>query len=437
MRYLTPDIFYPLLLIVIPLYLFFRFSCKYLITGFLDVANIQLIYISFGLSGLVGILIKHYNWQLLQITIACFLWLFASFSGGYISKKVSRRNTINFDKNSEFTTSRDALLVDRAALILTSIIWLLYLYPIFASGFLTNATISIDDRYLVLEQNKVLTYFYSALVYAPPILIYRNFKNISTKMFFLYLAPFCLIQFLTLSKSSFLYPLVSYALFRALLVREGKLKPQSIGKEILTITICGTIVFGLFFLIATYLTKSTVNPEDFIFFRLYTSFDALMIFSEMRLDNLPNLSLTQLYLSPYLKVFNLFNQPYNSSNYFLAVEYFGFAKDYAGLLPNNNHIMEIFLSFGLEIRIIICTLFGFIYGFSYWQSTIYMKKGGYFLLPCSFIYATPFGILVDGQGWFIALVSSTILAGFIFLILMIKKSLSYIMRSNAKINLLK
>ncbi len=432
MSYLTPDIFYPLLLIVIPLYLFFRYSCKYLITGFLDIANIQLIYISFGIAGLVGILIKNFNFQLLQITVACFLWLLASFAGGYISKSINKRNTIFIDKNSEFTTTHNALLIDRGALILTSIIWLLYLYPIFSSGFLTNTTISIDDRYLVLEQNKVLTYFYSALVYAPPILIYRNFKNITTRRFFLYLTPFCLIQFLTLSKASFLYPLVSYALYRSLLVREGKLKPQSLGKEVLTIAMCGILVFGLFFLVATYLTTSAFNPEDFIFFRLYTSFDALMIFSEMRLGNLPNLSIIQLYLSPFLKVINLFNQPYNSSNYFLAVEYFGFAKDYAGLLPNNNHIMEIFLSFGSEIRILICALFGFIYGCVYWQATIYIKKGGYFLLPFTFIYATPFGILIDGQGWFIALVSSTILTSFILFILAFKKILSYILESNAK-----
>lgn len=437
MSYLTPDIFYPLLLIVIPLYIFFRYSCKYLITGFLDLANIQLIYISFGITGLIGILIKNFNWQLLQITIACFLWLIFSFAGGYISKSISKRNTNLIHKNSESTNTRDALLVDRGALLLTSIIWLLYLYPIFASGFLTNAKISIDDRYLVLEQNKVLTYFYSALVYAPPILIYRNFKNITTKRFFLYLAPFCFIQFLTLSKASFLYPLISYALYRSLLVRDGKLKPQSLYREVLTIVMCGVVVFGLFFLVATYLTTTAFHPEDFIFFRLYTSFDALMIFSEMRLENLPNLSLIQLYLSPFLKVINLFNQPYNSSNYFLAVEYFGFAKDYAGLLPNNNHIMEIFLSFGSEIRIIICALFGFIYGCVYWQATIYIKKGGYLLLPFTFIYTTPFGVLIDGQGWFIALVSSTIMASVVFLMLMLKKTTSYILHSNAKIHLSK
>lgn len=437
MNYLTPDIFYPLLLIVIPLYLFFRYSCRYLITGFLDIANIQLIYISFGITGLIGILIKNYNWQLLQITIACFLWLLASFAGGYISKSVGMRRTTFLNKSKELVITHNAQLVDRAALLLTSIIWLLYLYPIFSSGFLTNAKISIDDRYLVLEQNKVLTYFYSALVYAPPILIYRNFRNITTKRFFLYLAPFCFIQFLTLSKASFLYPLISYALYRSLLVREGKLKPQSLGKEILTIAMCGAMVFGMFFLVATYLTTSAFNPEDFIFFRLYTSFDALMIFSEMRLGNLPNLSLVQLYLSPFLKVINLFNQPYNSSNYFLAVEYFGFAKDYAGLLPNNNHIMEIFLSFGTEIRIIICALFGFIYGYIYWKATIYIKKGGYLLLPFIFIYATPFGILIDGQGWFIALVSSVILTSIIIFSIIIKRIFSYTLHSNSKTEILK
>lgn len=435
MNYLSSDIFYPLLFIVIPLYLFFRISCRYLITGFLDIANINLLYIAFAMTGLIGILIKHFNFQLFQIVIACFLWLIASFFGGYASKLSSKKIITLPNIKSKLIITNNAKLVDRCTLFLTVIIWILYLYPIFSSGFLTGATVSIDSRYLILEQNKILTYFYSAALYAPPILIYRNFGKISAKRFLLYLFPFFLIQILTLSKTAFMYPLIAYALYRSLLVRDGRMKPQSFSKEILTITICGMIVFMIFFLIATYLTTSTINPEDFIFYRLYGSFDALIMLSEMPFNNFPNLSLVQLYLAPFLKVFGLFDQPYNAANYYLAVEYMGFPKDHAGLLPNNNHIMEIFLSFGTEMRIIMCVLSGFLYGYLYWKSITYIQKGGYFLLPFSVIYSSPFAMLIDGQGWVSTVLNSIMLAFFVFLFILAKKFFSYIFKAKQQLSI--
>lgn len=394
-----------LLPLVVILYGFMFFLLRKRISGFLDPLNIAIIYVSFGLIGLGRFVYSNnVDAQVFYLTV---LWVSVFVSVLNLSLYV------NVSKSAGLLSlsMRDSLGYSRAMLWSIRIIYVLYFFVIMKSGVLSgNLSTIVDERFKVFQDSKVLFYIFNSVSMLPAVAIYMCNGRISFFHFVMKIFPFWCVQLLTFSKTGFVFPILQFAIYYSLVVFSINGARVNILKYLSGAVLASAFVLVVFYIVAEFLSNGIGGEMaiNLLLSRLFTSYDALSMYSTLHYANEPNSSIMQWYFSPYLKAIGLFDQYYNSANYYLAVNYFGFSNDYTGMLPNNNNVLEICLAFPVVVRPLAIVVFSGAYALMYRFSFIISSKCPLLVIPFGFVYSTPFGFLVDGQGWFIALSTSFI-----------------------------
>jgi hypothetical protein len=401
---LISELDYPYAFLVgIALQIFIGLIFRKAIVGAFDLFLINLLYVSFGAASLVIIYTSTQQPKIMEDLILLALWVvgmvFGSRAFEFFGALKHRRSKANTQGGQiSFRGANDI-----SAFCLICVIYLLYALQIFTSGILSLDGSLIDSRFVVQQDNKFQAYLFTAANLLPAVLLFRLRADHSIGRIFLLLFPFWIVQALTLSKTGMLFPVISLSLYYSLAIAAG-IKPR--------LTIKGQILFGgilllivglVFAVISRFLSDTGVSALGLLLNRLFSSFDGLVYLAQMNYGMGDNLSLFQWYASPFLKVLGLFDQAYNAFNYIIAVQYFGLATDYSGNLPNNNHIGELLVTIAPGWRQVAALISGSVYGLVYFGAAAYVRTGGAFIIPAAFVVATPFGFLVDGQGWCIAL----------------------------------
>lgn len=404
MPYATQD-FIHLIPYTAALYFFLLVCLKSRISGFIDPLNIALIYVSFGVVGLANDVVENnLDPSVFYLTI---LWVFSFVISILLLLKISfiRIPSLNF---STIKIKHDKLF-SLSFFWIISVIYLFYFITIVKSGILdVSLKTVVDERFLVFQDSKVIFYIFNAVSMLPAVAMYQLYGNLSMKKFFARILPFWLVQVLTFSKTGFVFPILQYAIFYSLCSMRGGLRNFNIVKYLLGACFAVSFVLFVFYVIAEYLSDSQGGALaiNLLLRRLYTSYDALTMYSRMDYSVEPDVSIFQWYLAPFLKQLGLFYQYYNAANFYIAVEYLGYSPSHTGMLPNNNNVLEVSLAFPVIFRPVFIFIFAFFYSFLYRLSMSVASSVSLFSIPLGFIYSTPLGFLVDGQGWSVALTSS-------------------------------
>ena len=375
------------------------------LSGLFDLFFLNLTYVAFGISGLLLAYFNNLNPRVLEQLILMLLWIF----GMYVGVRGIRTSVVIKKSNNDIGFFNGC---DVSGFAVVCAIYFLYAFQILSSGIFNIEGFLFESRFVVQQDNKFQAYLFSSASLLPPVLLFRIKPNLKFSSFIFIMAPFWLIQASTLSKTCFLFPVIAASLYYSLQIKCGLVLKPVLKKQFFLLLALMVSVYFIFLFITRFLLGSELSPLSILLNRLFSSFDGLLYLGSLNFKAEGSLSILQWYFSPFLKVLGLFDQPYNAFNYVIAVEYFGQASDYAGMLPNNNHIGELIVTFDPFSRVFVTLLSGLIYGFVYTRSIKYIVAGGVFIIPAAFVVATPFGFLIDGQGWFIAFLSSCILLFF-------------------------
>jgi hypothetical protein len=203
-------------------------------------------------------------------------------------------------------------------------------------------------------------------------------------------------------------------------------------RQLTIVGVLAVVALSVFWIVLNYLTTFDRSLVEFVVARLMRSFDSLIYLSDTLLPGDREISLMQWYLAPFLKVLGLFDQYYNGFNYVIAVEYFGFTGESTPLLPNNTQVGELYVAYPFLGAVLLSLLFGLCYGLVYSKACAYVARGGPLILSAAFVAASPFGFLVDGQGYFIALLCSLIMCGLAWFIRAALSSSAYMRRNRIR-----
>jgi hypothetical protein len=396
------------------------------LAGLFDLFFLNLTYVAFGTSGLIFFYMSAGNSKVLDELILLFFWLSGTLLGSHVvaGNTVRHRVATSMPHPGRQSGTR----YDMICFILVCGLYLLYAVQILTSGIFSLDSAVIDNRFLVQQNNKFQAYLFSAAGLLPGILLFRVRPKLTSLKFFFAITPFWITQASTFSKTGFLFPVIAGSLYYSLKIKGSDIPKPDMRRQLLYLCITAASIYLIFTGITEFVINSEISAFTLLLDRLLSSFDGLAYLSSINLSKEGSLSLLQFYLSPFLKVLGLYNQPYNAFNYVLAVEFFGQPADYSGMLPNNNHIGEIVVAFTPYFRAPVAILSGFLYGFIYNNSVRYVLRGGLFLIPAAFVVATPFGFLIDGQGWAIAFFSSLVLMLICTLISTTIKLLAFVAR---------
>jgi hypothetical protein len=163
-----------------------------------------------------------------------------------------------------------------------------------------------------------------------------------------------------------------------------------------------------------------------IFIRLATQFDAFYIIdmSQDSILNIPDVNLLEYWFSSPLKVLGLYHNKYNGINEFIVESSYGSIDKYPGLLPNNPIVLESLFSFGILGGTIFIIISAFVLGYTFRVSAKYVSSHRLFLFIYSFIAASPFSLLFEGQNTinsFLALIIVFVVAEIFIFSLRFKK----------------
>lgn len=393
------------------LYLLLLLSLKSRISGFLDPLNIAIIYVSFGVLGLINdVNENNLDPSVLYLTI---LWVFSFVISTAFLFRIgfSRVPILNFCS----VQIKHRRLFSFSFFFVIAVVYLLYFITIVKSGILdVNLKTVVDERFLVFQDSKVIFYIFNAVSMLPAVALYQVYGALTKKQFFVKILPFWFVQVLTFSKTGFVFPILQYAIFYSLCVIGSGQKKLNFSRFVLGAGFAGVFVLLVFYIIAEYLSDSADGSLaiNLLLGRLYNSYDALAMYSRMSYMTEPDLSIFQWYFSPFLKQLGLFYQYYNAANFYLAVEYLGYSPNHTGMLPNNNNVLEVSLAYPVVLRPLFIFIFAFLYSLLYRLSMSIASCVTIFSIPLGFVYATPLGFLVDGQGWIVAFLSSLIVFAF-------------------------
>lgn len=372
------------------------------IASLFDLFFLNLLYVSFGMAGLFTVYLQNGNMRIVDQLFLMGIWLIAlSASMRY------RINLIPASTNRRLKISVAAH--DKIGFVIILAVFLGYFLQIAESGIFSMAAGLIDSRFVIQEQNKFLAYLFSAAGFMSGAFLFRLNPNLSAGRFVAYIFPFWIVQACTFSKTGMLYPIFMGTLYYTLRVRGGIIQKPRFGRQLFVLGIAAAGVIAIFSIIAKYFIETDRNVFQVLVDRLFISFDGLVYLADFNFTKEGSLSLMQWYFSPFLKVAGLFSQEYNAFNFIIATEYWKYPSDYAGNLPNNNHIGEIIATTPPYLRWIAAVVSSTIYGQLYRSSVNHIIQGGKFIIPAAFVSATPLGFLIDGQGWFSAFLSSLIL----------------------------
>jgi len=377
------------------------------LAGLFDLFFLNLTYVAFGTSGLIFFYISAGNPKVLDELVLMFFWLAGTLLGSHMVASLSARKrvaTASYNLGRRTGSNHDMI-----CFALVCVMYLLYAAQIVNSGIFSIDAAIIDNRFLVQQNNKFQAYLFSAAGLLPGVLLFRIRPKLTGWQFFFAMTPFWITQASTFSKTGFLFPVIAACLYYSMKIKSGEMPKPDMRRQLLYLSLTAGSVFIIFTGITEFVINSEFSAFTLLLDRLLSSFDGLAYLSAISLSKEGSLSLFQFYLSPFLKVLGLYNQPYNAFNYVIAVEYFGQPPDFSGMLPNNNHIGEIMVTFTTYFRAPVALLSGCLYGFVYNTSVKYVMRGGMFLIPAAFVVATPFGFLIDGQGWASAFFSSLLL----------------------------
>lgn len=377
------------------------------LAGLFDLFFLNVTYVAFGTSGLIFFYISAGNSKVLDELILLFFWLTGTLLGIHtVATNNARARTAITEYN---VTRRSGSTHDMICFAIICGLYLLYAVQILTSGIFSLDSAAIDNRFLVQQNNKFQAYLFSAAGLLPGIMLFRIRPKLTPLKFFLAILPFWITQASTFSKTGFLFPVIAGSLYYSLKIKSGDQPRPNMRRQLLYLCITAASIYLIFTGITEFVINTEISAFTLLLDRLLSSFDGLAYLSTISLPKEGSLSLAQFYLSPFLKVLGLYDQAYNAFNYVLAVEFFGQPADYSGMLPNNNHIGEIIVTFTPYFRAPVAILSGFLYGFVYNNSVRYVLRGGLWVIPAAFVVATPFGFLIDGQGWAIAFFSSLVL----------------------------
>lgn len=388
----------------VALYSFILYGFRRVHVGLTDIFSLNSLYIAFGSAGLFGYYIgsgKAISATLLALLALwlCGMWL--GVTAGLPAPQREHRSRLN-PRTKSF---------DVAGLAVVSVVYLVYVYSILNEGLLFGGGIDLTNRFLLVQENKVQAYFLGAVTFVPAVLLFRINPRLEVFKAALVLMPFGLVQAATLSKTGMISLLVSVLIYYGLQVRFNYRPRPSMRRQVAIISMLVALVLIIFWTILKFLTSFEEPLVEFVVTRLMRSFDSLIYLSDTTIPQDQEMSLLQWYLAPFLKVLNLFSQYYNGFNYVIAIEYFGFTGESTPLLPNNTQVGELYVAYPLIFAAMLSLLFGLAYGFLYSRAWIYIARGGPLVLSAAFVVASPFGFLVDGQGYFIALLCSLIMCG--------------------------
>ena len=400
------------------------------LAGLFDIFFLNLIYISFGLSGLILVYAFNQSLVVLGEIFLMAVWLFGMYWGCRLRMSLTGRCFVRVTA-SILPSKAKSSSMDWAAFLIVALIYLLYILQIMRSGILFLDSSLIDSRFLVQEDNKIQGYLFSAVGLIPAVILFRIWPRLSVRVFLLAITPFWIVQALTFSKTGFLFPVIAGALYFSLGVKSGWLRRPRMPMQVGALVSLVLAVYFIFMFITVVVIETDVSPLEVMLNRLFSSFDGLVHLSTISFKSEGSLSLFQWYFSPFLKVLGLFDQKYNAFNYVLAVEFFGYGYDHTGMLPNNNHIGEIISTYPPQFRVLVAMMSGVIYGGLLSKAYRIIRDGGALVLPAAFVVATPFGFLIDGQGWFTALLCACLL---VIPMLLLSKVLMIFRRSLRRLN---
>ncbi len=403
------------------IYLLLRHLFRRFVTGGADPFNFYLIYISLGMC-LIPFAIASGNANLFVLSSGVLLFL-VTYSFG-IKEYRWGNLSIGFSLGQpREQAERGPLLV---ALAVALAVYLQYMAVILSSGFLSNlSATAVGDRYQLSSANRLAFYLFSAAQFLPPVLIHALSKAMGTDFkwrWAMVVLAFCwLVQLLTFSKTAMLFPVLSYAIVLALRRYDGLSSKQTFRRQVLAL---GAVGLGVFAVVAG-ISIAAGGVELFmsvlmsVGLRLFTSFDGLVMLSTTDLSALPNLSIVQFYLAPVLKILGLYTQEYNATNFFIATEILGMDPDTVGLLPNNNLVAEMYLCFPAGLRWSVIAFAGFFHGSLF--RFFYRRRAGSLYGTCVFglLISNPFGMLIDGQGWFGTLIALHVILVVVWVLLVL------------------
>ena len=372
--------------------------------GLTDIFSLNAIYIAFGTAGVFDFYLASGRSVALTLVGLLVVWVAGMWLGVHT-------RFAPFNAQARRQLERRSRFYDYAAMVVASLVYLAYVASIAKDGLLLEGGVDLTNRFLLVQDNKVQAYFLGAVTFAPAIILFRINPSLRMMQVALRLLPFGLVQAATLSKTGMISLLVSMLVYYGLQVRFGYRVRPTIRRQVTIAAVAAVVVMLLFWLVLRFLSSLDKSLAEFFITRLMRSFDSLIYLADMRLVGLHDMSLWQWYLAPFLKVAGQFDQYYNGFNYLIAVEYFGFIGDSTPLLPNNTQVGELYVSLPFFAAVWGSLLSGFLYGVLYSKCCAYLAKGGPFLLTAAFVVAAPFGFLVDGQGYFIALLCSLMLSG--------------------------
>jgi|GEM_PF-6365250 len=213
---------------------------------------------------------------------------------------------------------------------------------------------------------------------------------------------------LAASKGALLNIVLMYFNYRFLLHLQGKHFHKK-HKKIINIILLTVIISFPFAMKTSGYNNTLLDSLKVFIVRLLGGFDQLIYYIIACQEPINhNLSITQLYFLPFLKIFFSYQPEYNSVIDFFYINYLGITSTANKMLPNSNLIMEAIFTNGVVGGLFIVVAVGYT---SFYIRKRLLERHGlrlFDLMLSQFFVMAPFFWLMDGQRFFISLYTAFI-----------------------------